>query len=277
MIPFLDIKTDILTAFQGVFDDIVAGMPTVVGFIIFIIIAWLLIKILLYVLRKALSKTNIDKWSEKLSETEIFGSTTINIVLTKIILGVVKWSLILIFVLAGSGIFGLDSVANGIQSFIAYLPSLLSALAILVGGIYLGTVVKNAINSMFKSLEISGGNLVGNIAFYLIVIFLSITAFDQAGVDTSVIKSNLTLIIGSILLAFTIAFGLGSRNVIERLLLGFYSRKNLMIGQRVKIGDDEGVIESIDNICLVLNSSDGKFVFPIKEVNEKVIQVLDDN
>ena len=29
------------------------------------------------------------------------------------------------------------------------------------------------------------------------------------------------------LLAFTIAFGLGSKNIIERLLFGFYSRKNL--------------------------------------------------
>jgi hypothetical protein len=44
-------------------------------------------------------------------------------------------------------------------------------------------------------------------------------------------KSNLTLIVGSILLAFNIAFGLGSKDLIKRLLFGYYSPKNLQIGE----------------------------------------------
>ena len=271
----LDIKTNILSAFEGVFNDVIAGLPKVAGFLGFIFIAWIFIKLFLYIVRKALSKTNIDKWSKKLSETEIFGSTTVNVVLTKIILGVVKWMLILIFVMAGSGIFGLDSVSNAIKSFIAYLPQLLTALAIFVAGVYVGTIVKNAINTMFKSLELSGGNLVGNIAFYLIVIFLSITAFDQAGIDTSVIKSNLTLLLGSILLSFTIAFGLGSRDVVKKLLFGFYSRKNIGIGQKVRIGTNEGTVVAIDNICMTLMGDDGKIILPIDFVANEKIEILE--
>ena len=135
-------------------------------------------------------------------------------------------------------------------------------------------MVKKAIQSMFKSLELSGGNLVGNIAFYLIVVFLSITALDQAGVDTSVIKSNLTLLIGSVLAAFTIAFGLGARDSIGRLLFGYYSRKNLQIGQKIRIKEIEGVIESIDNICMVLVTVDGKIVMPIKDVVDNEIKII---
>lgn len=273
MAALLNIKSDILGQFEQIFDDIVASLPKVLGFIVFVIGAWLFIKLFLYIVRKALNKTNIDQWSKKLNETEIFGNTTINIVLTNVILGVLKWFLILIFVMAGSGIFGLDTVSEGIRTFFAYLPRLLTALGIFVAGAYVGTMVKKAIQSMFKSLELTGGNLVGNIAFYLIVIFLSITALDQAGVDTSVIKSNLTLVIGSILLSFTIAFGLGARDVIQRLLFGYYSRKNLKIGQKVKIGELEGIIESIDNICLVLDTGDKKHVLPIKEVADTVIVI----
>ena len=125
---------------------------------------------------------------------------------------------------------------------------------------------------MFKSLDISGGNLVGNIAFYLIVVFLSITALDQAGVDTSVIKSNLTLLIGSILLAFTIAFGLGARDAVTRLLFGYYSRKNIGIGEIIIVNDIEGVVIAIDNICITINTSDGKVILPIKDVvNSKIV------
>ena len=274
MSALMGLKIDIVAPFKKILEDLVDSLPKVLGFIAFVIISWIVIKIFLWLVRKALSKTKIDEWSKKLNETEIFGNTTINIVLTNVILGVLKWFLILVFVMAGSGIFGLEVVSEGISSFFAYLPRLLTALAIFVAGVYVGTIVKKAINSMFKSLEITGGNLVGNIAFYLIVIFLSITAFDQAGIDTSIIKSNLTLVIGSILLAFAIAFGLGSRDVIKRLLFGYYSRKNLEIGQKIRIKDVEGVVESIDNICFVVVTAEEKIVFPIKDIVDNQITIL---
>lgn len=252
-----------------------SGLPKVFGFIGFVILSWILIKLFLYIVKKALNKTKIDEWSKKLSKTEIFGNSTINIVLTKVILGVLKWFLILMFVLVGADIFGLDMVSQGIGSFIAYLPKLLTALLIFVAGVYIGTIVKKAIHSMFKSLEISGGNLIGNIAFYLIVVFISITALDQAGIDTSVIKNNLTMILGSIVLSFTIAFGLGSRDIVKKLLFGFYSRKNFVIGQKIKTGKIEGEIIGIDNICVTLKTKNGKVILPIDKFADKTIEVID--
>lgn len=262
---------DLLKPFQDIFEDLVQSLPKVAGFIGYVIFVWIFIKIFLYVIRKILAKTNIDQWSEKLSETKIFGDSTINIVLTNVILGVLKWFLILVFIMAGASIFGLDGVSRGIASFFSYLPNLITALAIFAAGAYLGTMVKKAIQGMFKSLEISGGNLVGNIAFYLIVVFLSITALDQAGVDTSVIKSNLTLVIGSVLAAFTIAFGLGARDAVSRLLFGYYTRRNIAIGSSVKVGDVEGVVIAIDNICATISTESGNVILPIKEVVDNKI------
>jgi hypothetical protein len=259
--------------FQNIFDDIVKGSPKVLGFIGYVLFVWIFIRIFLFVVRKILAKTNIDQWSEKLSETKIFGDTTINIVLTNVIIGVLKWFLILIFIMAGADIFGLSFVSEGLRGFFKYLPSLVTALGIFVAGAYLGTVVKRAIQGMFKSFEINGGNLVGNIAFYLIVVFLSITALDVAGVDTSIIKSNLTLAIGSVLLAFTIAFGLGAKDAVTRLLFGYYSRRNIAIGSYVSIGDVEGVVTSIDNICLTLKTDKSEVILPIKEVVDNIIVI----
>ena len=139
-----------LDSLQSIWDNILSGLPKVLGFIGYIIISWLLIKIILYVIKKALSKTKLDEWSEKLKETKIFGNTTINIVLTKVILTTLKWFLVLIFVLIGADIFGLDMVSEGIGGFIAYLPKLISALLIFVGGVYLATLVKKAIHSLLN-------------------------------------------------------------------------------------------------------------------------------
>ncbi|WP_437823797.1 mechanosensitive ion channel family protein [Tenacibaculum mesophilum] len=269
----ITLQIDILAPFLNLFQDIAKTLPTVAMFILFVIVSWLAIKVFLYIVRKALSKTKIDEWSKKLNKTEIFGNSTINIVLTNVILAVLKWFLIFIFVMVGAEVFGMNVVSDGIKSFFAYLPKLLTAVGIFVAGVYLGTMVKKAIQTMFKSLEISGGNLVGNIAFYLIVIFLSITALDQAGVDTSVIKSNLTLLIGSVLLAFTLAFGFGARDAVARLLFGYYSRKNISIGEKVIIDEVEGVVVAIDNICITINTDTGKVILPIKNVVDNKIVI----
>lgn len=266
-------QIDIMSSLEDIWTKILSGLPKVFGFIGFVLLAWVFIKVFLYIVRKALNKTKIDEWSKKLSKTEIFGNTTINIVLTNVILSVLKWLLVLIFILIGADVFGLHMVSEGIGSFIAYLPRLLTSLLIFVGGIYVGTISKKAIHSMFKSLELTGGNLVANIAFYLIVVFISIAALDQAGIDTSILKSNLTLIIGSILLSFTIAFGLGARDIIKRLLFGYYSRKNFEIGQRIKVKDIEGVIISIDNICIIVQTPETKIVLPIKEIVDEIVLV----
>lgn len=259
---------------RNLWNDFVDFLPKLLLGIGFLILVWIILKIILYVVKKALGFTNIDSLPEKLKIDEIFGESKIKIEPTKIILATIKWILILIFVIVGSELLGLRMVSEQLGNLIAYLPKLVSALIIFGVGIYIANLVKNALVSMFKSMELTGGNLVGNIGFYLITIIVSVTALNQAGVNTDLITSNLSLILGSILLAFTIAFGLGSRDVIKRLLFGYYSRKNLQIGQKIKINETIGQIESIDNICLVINIDEGKIVFPIKDIVDSQIKII---
>ena len=59
--------------------------------------------------------------------------------------------------------------------------------------------------------------------FFIILIFTSVTALNQAGIDTAIITSNITLILGALLLAFAIAFGIGANRIVTDLLKTFYT------------------------------------------------------
>lgn len=262
-----------LSLFEDMWQELLKFMPKLIAVIAVLIIGWLLIKIVLFLIKKALKFSKIDVLADKLQEIDMFKN--ISIEPTIIIVKVVKWILLLLMLIIISDILGLQMLTDGIASFIGYLPRLFSAIAILMIGIYIANIIKNAIQSLFKSLDLGGSNVIGSIVFFAIVVIVAITALNQAGIDTEMITSNLTLILGSLLLAFTIAFGLGSKEIVQRLLFGFYSRKNLNVGQKIKIGGVEGTIEAIDNIYLTLVTDDGKFIFPIKEVNDTIIQVLD--
>lgn len=76
------------------------------------------------------------------------------------------------------------------------------------------------------------------------------------------------------MLAFTLALGLGNTDVIKRLLFSYYSRKNLQVGDKIRSANFEGVIESINNISLVLLLENKIVIILIKEILDNKIEIL---
>lgn len=259
---------------QNLWYDFVGFLPQLLKGLAFLIIGWLFIKLVLYIIKKALGLTSIDTLPEKLNVDEIFGNSSLKIQPTKIIITSIKWVLIFIFIIVASELLGLKMVSEQLSNLIAYLPKLISALLIFAVGIYLANMIKKTVSGMFSSLELTGGGLVGNIVFYIIAVIVSVTTLNQAGINTDLITNNLSIIFASILAAFTISFGLGSRDIIKRLLFGYYSRKNLQVGDKIKTENFEGTIVSIDNISVVLRTEQKNIIIPIKEIVDNRIEVL---
>ncbi|MEP3444340.1 MAG: hypothetical protein ABJN53_06070, partial [Flavobacteriaceae bacterium] len=180
---------------------------------------------------------------------------------------------LLVFLIVAADILSWEIISTEIGNLLRYLPRLFSALALMMIGLYIGNFIKTTVKKLFDSLEFGGSNLVSNLLFYIIVIFISITALNQAGIDTTIITNNITLILGSFLLAFAIGLGLGSKDVITDLLRSFYTRRTYAVGDKVVIGKNEGTIEAIENNTLTLLTSTGKFVIPIKDVVTKKVEV----
>ncbi|WP_298931156.1 mechanosensitive ion channel domain-containing protein [uncultured Allomuricauda sp.] len=253
--------------------DVALALPKIVGALIILLVGWLVTKIVLFVLGKVLKLAKMDTLSDKINEMDLFGKGDFKIDIIKVILGFVKWLLLLVFLIVAADILSWEIISTEIGNLLRYLPRLFSALALMMIGLYIGNFIKTTVKKLFDSLEFGGSNLVSNMLFYIIVIFISITALNQAGIDTTIITNNITLILGSFLLAFAIGLGLGSRDIITDLLRSFYTRRTYAVGDKVVIGKNEGTIEAIENNTLTLLTKTGKFVIPIKEVVSKKVEI----
>ncbi len=261
---------------EDLFNELYEILPNIIGAILFFIIAWSLLKIILFIVRKSLGLTKIDALVSKISENGTLFNSSIKIEPTKIILAFLKWFLILVFVVVGSDMFGLTIVSNEASRLIDYLPKIFSAIIIFGFGLYLASLIKKSIYTMLRSFDLNGSKLISSILFGIIVAIVSITALNQAGVNTDIVTNNLSLILGAFLATFTIALGLGSRDIVYRLLLGFYSRKNFEVGQKIKVDNFEGLVISMDNIYVVLEGNTGnKVVYPVKTIANKKIEILE--
>ena len=253
--------------------DIASALPKIIGALIILLIGWIVTKIILFVLGKILKLAKVDTLSEKINEMNLFGKGDFKFDIAKIILGFVKWLLLLVFLIVAADILSWEIISTEIGNLLRYLPRLFSALALMMIGLYVGNFVKTTVKKLFDSLEFAGSNVVSNLLFYIIVIFISITALNQAGIDTTIITNNITMILGAFLLAFALGLGLGSRDIITDLLRSFYTRRTYAVGDKIVIGEHTGTVEAIENNSLTLVTKSGKFVIPIKDVASSKVQI----
>ena len=268
-------KIMMMNSLSKMTDELSEVVPNVLAAIFVLIVGWLLVKLLVGIIKKALKLANFDKIDDKLNEVEFFGHKKFNFNLIIVICKFVKWTLYVILLILISDILNLRVISEEIGNLLRYLPQLFSALVIFTLGLLLANFLKKSLRSFFESMGFSGSKIIGHIVFFGLMILVSITALNQAGVDTYIITSNITLLLGGFLLAFSLAFGLGAKSIVTDLLRTFYARKTFEIDQKVIYKGTEGVVEAINDVSFIIKTPNGKLIVPIKDIVESEIKVID--
>lgn len=264
-----------LSSLKNIGNEVSSALPAIAGALVVLLLGMLLIRVVLWAVRRLLRLSGVNQLSEKLNEADLFGNSNLTIDLSRVLLGFLKWVLYLVLVIILADILNWTIVSSEIGNLLRYLPRLFSAVALMLVGLYIASYIRKAVRSLFESLELSGSKIISNLVFYAIVLIVSVTALNQAGVDTTIITGNVTLILGAMLLAVALGFGLGSRDIFTALLRGFYTRKTYVAGDKISIRKKkiEGTIESIDSISVVIRTSEGKTVIPMKDIVEHRVDI----
>ena len=67
-------------------------------------------------------------------------------------------------------------------------------------------------------------------------------AIGQLQIDTNMVRIVTSFILGAAALAFGLAFGLGTRDVVRNITAGFYLKKHLLVGENVEIAGQTGIL-----------------------------------
>ncbi|AJR04065.1 mechanosensitive ion channel family protein [Siansivirga zeaxanthinifaciens] len=265
----------VLNSLNAIMEEVSSIIPNILGALAIIIIGWLIIKIVVSILKKALKIAKADKLDDKINEIELFGDKKLNFNIITIITKFVKWFLYLMIIIVVTEILNLTIVSEEIKNFLSYIPQLFSALTIFILGLLFANMAKKGIKSLFDSMDFFGGKLISQLVFVILLVFISVTALNQAGIDTEIITNNITLILASLLLAFSLAMGLGSQKIVAELLKTFYARRTYEIGQTIQFNNITGEVLSINSISITLKTTEGKIVVPIKDIVENQVRIQD--
>ncbi len=185
------------------------------------------------------------------------------------------WAVMLGVVMLAAEVLGMTPVIEGIERVFAYLPTLLAALGVFIFGYWLADKARFVMGAMGEAMGIGGGRVIGRVLFIIILLFLTITALNVAGVDTTLITSNILIVVGSLFVAFSIAYGFAAKDILTNILSSYYGKDRFKPGMRVRIGNDEGIIERIDSISITLQAPGKAIIIPTASLVKDRIEVLE--
>ena len=246
-------------------------MPKLALALVILFAGWLIARTVATIINRLLIAINIAWLDEKLKSIEIFQALNIKsaIVASRLI----YWIVMLMAITTALEILGLNTIKEGINNFIAYLPKLLSAIMFFIVGTFIANVIKNVTSAAFDSMGIGAGKIISGFIFYFLVMLFSITALNQAGIDTAIITQNITIGVAAIFFAFALAYGFASRDIMANLLSSFYTKDKFNIGQNIRIGDVQGTIVKMDSTSVTLNSGDKQIVMPLHKLISSTVEV----
>lgn len=255
-------------------DTLFSALPNILGAFVTLLIGWLLAKAIRFGVTKLLKTIHFDQLSEKMNVGSMLERINVKTSPSAIVGKFIYWIILLLFIISATETLGWEVVSREVSKLIAYLPQLFFALLFFVFGIYLAELLKKVIYSATSSIGLGGAKAISNIVFYIIVVFISITALNQAGINTDLITSNITLIFGGILLAFAIAYGFAARDILTNLLSSFYNKDRFKIGDKIRVEEVEGTIESIDNLAITIKTSNGeKVIIPSRILTQQKVEL----
>lgn len=130
------------------------------------------------------------------------------------------WLVMLVVILLASTALGLESINEMFGTMLSFIPTLISAIVIVILGIIVGEFVRGLI--LASAGRVAGVPTLAKVAKAAVVMIAIFMAVQQVGIAEDIVTSAFTLILGAVALAVGLAFGLGNRELAGEITRRWY-------------------------------------------------------
>ncbi len=192
--------------------------PILLGALLVFLAGWIIAVTLGKLFEKILKSLRIDSAMEKMGARGKVAGLGFDYTISEFVGGLIKWFLVLVFLMAATDILGLTQVTIFLNSIISYLPNVVVAVVILSVVFLVGNFVYNVVKGSTAAAGVMSATLLATISKWAIVIFGFFAALVQLGVASTLVNTIFIGIVAMLSLAGGLAFGLGGRDEAAMIL-----------------------------------------------------------
>ena len=251
---------EILAVLGSIKESFIYLLPKLVVAFVVLLVGWIAAWSLRALVRRLVArcsqrlaaKTTAIAWQQALADQEagrVFSSS-------------VYWLVLLIAVMVASEAVGLPVLTTYLAALAQYLPKVIAAIAVLFVGIIGGRLISDAAMATAFRLLPHQGRQLARLVRGSIVGAAILVAIRQLGVDVSLLTNIFSIALAAFLAGAAFAFGLGARSIIANILAMHYVNKSYNVGQRIRLGSDNGRIVRTTSTTVFVEHDEGELGIP---------------
>jgi small-conductance mechanosensitive channel len=203
----------------GLWYAFISFIPGLLGAIILFVVGWVVGSIVGKAITQLVAVLKIDKLFESAGVNHFVDRSGLKFSISRFIGAVVKWFIIVVFLMAALQIIGLTQVNDFLrEAVLYYLPKVIIASFILVIATVLADGMKKLVKASAQAANIRSANMLGSITLYAIWAFAIVIALSELGIATAFMQILFTGVIAALAIALGLSFGLGGKEAASRAI-----------------------------------------------------------
>jgi len=205
---------DVLTAsFQDLWVGVALFVPNLVVAVIIFILGWIVGTIVGRGIHQLFKSIKVDEALKKTGADEMMHRGGMNLDSGAFVGGLVKWFIIVVFLIASFDVLGLEQVNQFLREVVlGYLPRVIVAVLVLLVGGVLGDAMQRIVVTSARAAHVRSSAMLGAITRWSIWIFAFLAALYHLGIAAVFTQTLFTGFIVALALAIGLSFGLGGQD-----------------------------------------------------------------
>ena len=202
---------------QSLWASFIVFVPRFLFAVIIFIIGWMIGSIIGRAVEQVIAALKVDRALESAGANKVMGRTGIHLNIGAFIGGVVKWFIIVVFLVASLDILQLTAVTDFLKTdVLGYLPNVIVAALVLVIATIIADFMGKVVMASAKAGGVRSANFLGTLTRYAIWIFAFIIALGELGIAAAYMQILFTGLVAMLAIAGGLAFGLGGKEAAVR-------------------------------------------------------------
>ncbi len=215
--------TEVLTrSFQGLWMGIIQFLPNVVVALLIFFFGWLVGSAVARIIAQIIDSLKVDEALKHAGFEDLARRAGFKLNSGWFLGALVKWFVIIAFLVASLDVLGLHQVNIFIQEVVLlYLPQVIAAVLILLVAAVIAEVAQAVVSGAGRAANLRSANFAGKVTHWAIWIFAFLAALNQLSVASVFVQTFFTGFVVAVSLALGLSFGLGgqdaAKHYIERM------------------------------------------------------------
>ena len=202
----------------GLWGRFINFLPSLIGALIVFLFGWIIAVALGKLVAKAIQTARVDQAFDKVGVHKKLVDLGIAASVSEFLGGLVKWFLVLVFLLAAADILKLGQVTVFLDKILFYIPNVVVAVIILTVVFLVGNFVYGIVKGSTRAAGVMSATLLATIAKWAIVTTGIFAALIQLGIASPLVNTIFIGIVAMLAIAGGLAFGLGGKDEAAMIL-----------------------------------------------------------